>query len=46
MQTDITHEIKPVGNHYEVYIDGKFYCTADTYGEALAEVKEYLNERR
>lgn len=29
------------GNHYAVYLDGAFYCTADTYGEALDEIKAY-----
>lgn len=29
------------GNHYAVYLDGAFYCTADTYGEALEEIKAY-----
>ena len=35
------YEIKPVDGHYEVYIDGEFYCTADTYSEAEKEVDEY-----
>lgn len=30
--------------HYEVYRNGKFYCSADTYGEALREIEE--EERR
>ena len=30
--------------HYEVYIDGKFFCSADTMTEAIQEiVDEYLN---
>ena len=30
--------------HYEVYIDGKFYCSADTVTEAIHEVvNDYLN---
>lgn len=30
--------------HYEVYIDGKFFCSADTIAEAMHEVtNEYLH---
>lgn len=25
--------------HYEVYIDGKFYCSADTMEEAVHEIR-------
>ena len=30
--------------HCEVYIDGKFYCTADSWNEAVREVEEYEAE--
>ena len=30
--------------HYEVYIDGKFYCSADSAQEAAKEVEEYEKE--
>lgn len=26
--------------HYEVYIDGKFFCSADTMAEAVHELME------
>lgn len=30
--------------HYEVYIGGKFFCSADTITEAIQEVEnDYLN---
>lgn len=29
--------------HWEVYIDGKFYCSGDTYNEALNEVLKGYN---
>lgn len=32
--------IKSVYGHYEVYLNGKFYCSADTYGEAEKEIEE------
>lgn len=35
--TDI--RIIRVQDHYEVWIDGKFYCSADTMMEAFEEVK-------
>lgn len=37
----MTHEIRPVHEHFEVYINGKFYCSADTWKEADDEIKEY-----
>ena len=30
--------------YYEVYIYGKFYCTADTHEEAAREVEEYFSK--
>lgn len=33
-------EIKHVYDHYEVYINGQFYCSADTRAEAEQEIKE------
>ena len=32
--------------HYEVYIDGRFFCSADTYMEASRELESYLEEGR
>ena len=32
--------------HYVVYIDGEFFCTADKLNEAAREAEEYLAERR
>lgn len=26
--------------HYDIYIDGDFYCSADTYNEAVKEVEQ------
>ena len=36
MNVKIIHE----RGHYAVYVDGEFYCTADTYAEAAREVEE------
>ena len=33
-------EIKPVREHYEVYLDGQFFCSADTEVEAEKEIKD------
>lgn len=33
-------DIKRDREHYVVYIDGEFYCTADTFEEAIREIKE------
>lgn len=34
-ETKIVH----VQDHYEVYIDGKFYCSADNVVEAAKEIE-------
>lgn len=31
---DIRHE----GDHYSAYVNGEFYCSADTYHEAVQEL--------
>lgn len=33
-------QIKQVRGHWEVYINGEFFCTADSYIEAVKEVYE------
>ena len=37
----MTTEIIAVHGHYEVYIDDKFYCSADTSDEAEKEIEDY-----
>lgn len=31
-------EIKQIHSHWEVYINGEFYCSADNYTEAVDEL--------
>lgn len=33
-------EIKCEHGHYVVYVNGKFYCSADTYSETEREIEE------
>lgn len=35
------YDIIPAKGHFEVYIDGEFYCTADDIIEAAREIDEY-----
>lgn len=35
-------EIKPAREHFEVYLDGKFYCSVDTEAEAEKEIEKFL----
>jgi len=35
------YDIIPVRGHYEVYYKGKFFCSADFYGEAVEEIKKH-----
>lgn len=39
----MTYKIIPVMGHFEVYINGKFYCTADSIKEAEEELRNYYN---
>ena len=32
------YEIKHANGYYELYVDGKFYCSADTLTEAAREI--------
>ena len=41
----MTYKIKRNREHFEVYIDGKFYCTADNEKEAVSEIQNYAIER-
>ena len=34
--------IKHEKEHFNIYLDGQFYCSADTESEAEMEIKEYL----
>ena len=40
----MTYKITPVNGHYEIYINGNFYCTADTFSEAVREIEDYKRE--
>lgn len=35
MNYDIVH----TNGHYEIYFNGQFYCSADTFDEAVKEVE-------
>lgn len=35
------YDIVPTFGHYEIYINGKFYCSTDTYYEAVREIESY-----
>ena len=37
----MSYRIVPICGHYEVHINGKFYCSADTWKEADNEIQEY-----
>ena len=39
---DGVHEIQiaQVMEHWEVHINGEFFCSADTYKEAVKEIRE------
>lgn len=37
MGFEIVHKF----GHYELYLDGKFLSSCDTYGEALDEIKAF-----
>lgn len=35
-------EIRPMYDHFSIYIDGAFYCSADDQKEAAEEVDKYI----
>lgn len=37
--------IIPKHGHVELYINGAFYCSADTFAEAIREYNEYVKRR-
>lgn len=41
----MSYQIKRNHEHFDVYIDGKFYCSADKESEAESEIENYLRER-
>lgn len=42
------HEVKieQTHGHWEVYINGEFFCSADTYTEALNELFDVYKHRK
>ena len=42
----MTYKITPKKGHFEVYIDGQFYCSADKWSEAVKEIQNYMQESR
>lgn len=37
------YKIVPVHGHWEAYINGEFYCSADTISEAASEIEKAMN---
>ena len=38
----MSYNIIPYYGHYQVYINGKFFCSADTFSEAAKEVENFF----
>lgn len=38
------YEIISVHGHYEAYVNGAFFCSADTYSEAQNEIEKEFNK--
>jgi hypothetical protein len=45
-EDNMSYQIINVMGHYEVYINGIFICSGDTYSEASREAEKCLAERR
>ena len=41
----MTYKIKREREHFEVYINNRFYCSADNEKEAAKEIENYAKER-
>lgn len=37
---EVEYEIKNVCGHYEVYVNGRWFCSADTTQEAIRELQK------
>ena len=40
----MSYQIIPKHGHFEVYVNGKFYCSADNFVEALQELEKYYQQ--
>ena len=40
------YDVIATRGHYEVYCDGKFFCSADTFMEAVKEIEDEKNIRK
>lgn len=40
----MTYKIRPTRGYFEVYINGKFYCSANNMREAIEEIENYTSE--
>ena len=38
----MNYEVKQVYGHYEIYINGEFYCSADNMAEVREEIEKFL----
>ena len=38
----MNYEVRHVYGHYEIYIDGEFYCSADDMTEVAKEIEKFL----
>lgn len=38
-----TYKIIAIRGHYEVYLYGEFFCSADTFMEAVKEIEKELS---
>ena len=41
----MSYKIVPIRGHYEVHVNGKFYCSADTWREADEEIRKYISNK-
>ena len=39
----VDYKIVHERDHYVVYCDGKFFCSADTFNEAVKEIRKEVN---
>ena len=37
----MSYKIIPVKGHYEIYVDGEFFCSADSWSEAEREIEAF-----
>lgn len=43
---EFDYEIKHVNTHYELYVNGSFICSGDSFSECAEDLDEYIHQQK